>query len=77
MSTKEQRLIWTIASALGVNPSTLRLETAAEDVRAWDSVAQVNVVSEVEAEFGVSIPIERIGDLKAVRDFLPFVGDAS
>ena len=75
MNTKEERLIYAIASALGVNPAHLSLETVADD--AWDSVAQVNVVSEVEGEFGVTIPIERMGDLKAIRDFLAFVGAAA
>ena len=74
MSTKEQKLIAVIAGALGVSPSTLHLETKAEDVTEWDSVAQVNVISEVEAEFGVSIPIERIAELKSVRHFAALVG---
>ena len=74
MNPKEQRLIAVIAGALGVSPSSLHLETRAEDLTEWDSVAQVNVISEVEAEFGVSIPIERIAELKAVRDFVPFLG---
>jgi acyl carrier protein len=77
VSTKEERLIYAIASALGVNPASLSLETVAGDVSAWDSVAQVNMVSEVEGEFGITIPIERMGELKAIRDFLPFVVGAA
>jgi acyl carrier protein len=73
----EQRLIAVVATALGVKPGALTLETGPGDLEAWDSVAQINVVSEVEAEFGVSIPIEKIAELHAIRDFLPYLGSKS
>jgi acyl carrier protein len=69
----EQKLIKVIATALGVDASTLKLDTTSDDVESWDSVAQVNIVSEIEAEFGVSIPIERITEIRKIRDFLPFL----
>jgi len=69
----EQRLIKVIAAALGVDASTLKLDTTADDVAAWDSVAQVNIVSEIEAEFGVSIPIEKIAEIHRIREFLPYL----
>jgi acyl carrier protein len=69
----EQRLIKVIAAALGVDASTLKLDTTADDVAAWDSVAQVNIVSEIEAEFGVSIPIEKITEIRRIREFLPYL----
>jgi len=70
----EKRLIEVVGAALGVEPSRLTLDTAAGAIEAWDSVAQINVVSEVEAAFGVTIPIEKIPELHTIRDFLPYVG---
>ena len=69
----EEKLIKIIASALGVPASALTLDTGPGDVEAWDSMAQINVVSEIEAAFGVTIPIEKVGEIQHVRDFLAFL----
>jgi acyl carrier protein len=73
----EQKLITVVAGVLGVKAAALSLETGPGDLEAWDSLAHINVVSEIEAEFGVSIPIEKIAELHAIRDFLPFLGQRS
>jgi len=69
----EQKLIAVVAAALGVPISALELQTAPGDVEAWDSLGHINVVSEIESEFGVSIPIEKIADIQSIRDFLPYL----
>jgi acyl carrier protein len=70
----EQKLIAVVASALKLDPKSLGLDSAAGEVEAWDSVAHINVVSEIESEFGVNIPIEKIAELRKIRDFLPYLG---
>ena len=69
----EERLLATVASALRVPKSKLTLDTGPGDLGAWDSLAQINVVSEIEAEFGVSIPIERVAEIRQIRDFFDYV----
>ena len=68
-----ERLIATVAAALRVPPSTLTLESGPGDLPAWDSLAQLNVVSEIEAEFGVSIPVEQVAEIRHLRDFLRYL----
>jgi acyl carrier protein len=58
---------------LRVPPSTLTLKSGPGDFHAWDSLAQINVISEIEAEFGVSIPIEQAAEIRQIRDFLPYL----
>jgi acyl carrier protein len=70
----EQKLVAAVAAALGVDPGLLTLDTAAKDIENWDSVAQINIVSEIEEQFGVSIPLENIAELTRIRDFLPYLG---
>ena len=70
----EEKLIALVAATLGVDPSTLTLDTKAEAIEKWDSVAQINIVSEIEEQFRVSIPIEIMPELHAIRDFLPYLG---
>ena len=69
-----ERLISVVAAALGVSASMLTLETGPGDLQAWDSLAQINVLSEIEAEFGASIPIEKVGEIRRIRDFLDYIG---
>lgn len=69
----DERLIAVIAAALRVPTSTLTLETGPGDLPAWDSLAQINVVSEIEAEFRVSIPIEEMAEIRHIRDFLGYL----
>lgn len=70
----EQKLITVVATALGVPETLLSLQTAAGEVEAWDSLAHLNVVSEIEAEFGVRIPIEKVAEIHRIADFLPYLG---
>jgi acyl carrier protein len=69
----EQRLIAVVAAALGVPASALGLGTGPGDVEEWDSMGQINVVSEVETEFRVNIPIEKIPEIHSIGDFLPYL----
>ena len=69
----EERLIAIVAAALRVPASALSLETGPGDLEAWDSLAQLNVVSEIEAEFSVSIPIEQMGEIRHIRDLLAYL----
>jgi acyl carrier protein len=73
----EEKLIALVAATLGVDPSTLTLDTEADAIEKWDSVAQINIVSEIEEQFRVSIPIEIISELHTIRDFLPYLGTKS
>jgi acyl carrier protein len=68
-----ERLFAIVAAALRVPRETLTLETGPGDIEAWDSLAQINIVSEIEAEFRVSIPIEQIPEIRHIRDFIPYL----
>lgn len=73
----EQKLIATISSVLRVPPTTLTLESGPGDLETWDSLAQINIVSEIEAEYGVTIPIEDVTEIHHIRDFLRYFGKRS
>jgi len=68
-----EKLISIIASVLRVPASTLTSETGPDDLQAWDSLAQINIVSEIETAFGVSIPIEEVAEIRHIRDFLRYL----
>lgn len=39
----------------------------------WDSLMMLTLVMEIEAEYGVSIPMESIGKVKTLADLYEFV----
>jgi acyl carrier protein len=72
-----ERLIAIVARALRVPASKLTLETGPGDLEVWDSLAQINIISEIEAEFGVSIPIQQVAEIQRIRDFLRYLEKTS
>lgn len=46
-----------------------------DDTPDWDSVATVQIVLAVEAEFGIRLPTELVGDLKNVNQLLACLPD--
>ena len=40
------------------------------EIEEWDSLRHLQIILELEDAFGVNIPMERVGDLKAVRDLV-------
>ena len=69
----ENRLIAIVAAVLRVPASTLTLNSGPDDLAEWDSLALINLVSEIEAEFAVSIPFEQVADIRHIGDFLPYL----
>ena len=39
----------------------------------WDSLMMLTLVMELEAEYGVSIPLEKLGNVKTLADLYEFV----
>ena len=51
----------------------LARETTAEDVEAWDSLAQISLVVAIEKEFGISIDLAELEGLRNVGDMIDLV----
>jgi len=45
-------------------------ETTPDDVEGWDSVAQVELVMAVEAEFDVSLSLDEVASIASIGDIL-------
>ena len=55
-----------VAATLGIDPGAVTAETAAGELKAWDSVKMVMILSAVQEHFGVSFPDEDLFDLVSV-----------
>jgi acyl carrier protein len=55
-----------VAKELGVDLALVTPETAAGELKAWDSVRMVMILSAVQSHFGVQFPDEDLFDLVSV-----------
>ena len=55
-----------VATTLGLDPAAVTAETAAGELKAWDSVKMVMILSSVQEHFGVAFPDEDLFDLVSV-----------
>lgn len=57
------------AGVLGVRASDLTERSAPRDVPGWDSLATLEILTEIEAQFGVSLDLEEIVELATIADW--------
>ena len=62
-----------VADIMGVEPGELSAETAYKEYEPWDSLMMLTLVMELEAEYGASIPMEKLGDVKTLGDLYALV----
>ena len=65
-----------IADILEVDKNTLTLETSQDDVETWDSLMQLRLLGEIEANYGVMIPMDRISTIKKLNDFYQYIKES-
>ena len=65
-----------IADILEVDKSTLTLETSQDDVETWDSLMQLRLLGEIEAKYGVMIPMEQSSTIKKLNDFYQYIKES-
>jgi acyl carrier protein len=68
-----ERLQPTIANALKVPAGQVTPTTRDEDLSAWDSLGQVNLIMALEQTFGVYIEVEDFEKLKSVPAILEYL----
>lgn len=72
--TTFDKLQQTIAATLKVPPAKVTAATRDQDLPAWDSLGQVNLIMALEQEFGVYIEVEDFGSLNSVPAILAYLG---
>ncbi len=55
-----------IAAALNIRPEDLPADASVDSVPEWDSIANLAVITEMEARFGVSVSLEDSVSLRSV-----------
>lgn len=69
----EERFLQVVADSLEVDVDEISLETAYKEYEPWDSMAMLSLLMDLEDEFDVSIPIEKVADVKTLADVFEIV----
>lgn len=72
-SYMEERFLNTVGNVLGVDPGSISLETEYKKYEKWDSFGMMNILMELEEEFEASIPIEKLANVKTLKDLYEMV----
>lgn len=59
----DERIKDVMSGVFGVDAETLNEESSQDNVEGWDSIKHLDLIVSLEEEFGVSIPIEEVGNL--------------
>ena len=62
-----------VADVMEVDAEDISLDTKYKEYEKWDSLMMLTLVMEIEAEYGVSIPMEKLGEVKTLADLKGFV----
>ena len=69
----EEKFLMFVADVMERDVSEISMNTVYKDYEPWDSLMMLTLMMEIEAEYGVSIPIESLGKVKTLADLYAFV----
>ncbi len=69
----EEKFLNFVAEVMEVDVSKISMETQYKVFEKWDSLMMLTLVMELEAEYGVSIPMEKVGNVKTMKDLYQIV----
>lgn len=62
-----------VADVMEKDVEDINMDIVYKEFDGWDSLMMLTLVMEIEAEYGVSIPLESLGNVKTLADLYNFV----
>lgn len=59
------------------NSDNITLNSTRDEIKEWDSVGYLILITRIEEELGISIPFEDIRKISKIEDFLVYVTNKS
>tara|TARA_B100000424_G_C22527208_1_gene301961 strand:+ start:279 stop:509 length:231 start_codon:yes stop_codon:yes gene_type:complete len=56
-----------------VKEEFINLETSAETIDRWDSLAHINIIVDIEKEFNVKIKTAKVAELNSIKSITQFL----
>lgn len=70
----EEKIISLIESVLKVPAGTVTVQTRAQDLEQWDSLAHVMIIGALEERLGIEIPLDEAVEIEDVAGILKYAG---
>ncbi|MCI1268543.1 MAG: phosphopantetheine-binding protein [Ruminococcus sp.] len=71
----DEKFLNVVAESLEVDVDEISMATEYKNFEPWDSMAMMSLLMDIEEEFNVSIPIEKIGKVKNLQDLFNLLKD--
>lgn len=65
-----------VGSTLNIDPATILPESSQESLSTWDSLAQINLITALEAQFDVEFEVEEIVEVVSVQAIMEYLKNA-
>ena len=62
-----------VAEIMEVDESEISPDTEYKTYEKWDSIMMLTLTMELEAEYGVAIPMEKLGNVRTLKDMYDLV----
>lgn len=62
-----------VCKTLKINRKDISLSSTSNDIPNWDSLNNVLLIAEIENEFDIEIPIEKIDNIKSLNDLYSLI----
>ena len=62
-----------VAEVMEKDPKNINMDIVYKEFEDWDSIMMLTLVMELEAKYGVSIPMESLGNVRTLADLYEFV----
>lgn len=69
----ESKFMEVMAEMFEVDANELSMDIEYKNYEKWDSLKMMNIVMELEDAFDISIPLEKISDVKTLKDLYDIV----
>ena len=71
----EDKFLEFVAEIMEVDTSEIGMDTVYKEFKPWDSLMMLTLVMELEEEYGVSIPVEKLNGVKQLKDLFDIVNE--
>lgn len=69
----ELKVVAVVTRELSVPPGSINLLSTSDDVDRWDSLGHLQICMALEAEFGVSLGLEEVGQINSVPAIIEYL----
>lgn len=63
MENIDERIKEVMSAVFGIDADAINEESSQDNIEAWDSIKTLDLIVSLEEEFGVTIPLEEVGNM--------------